>query len=106
MGIGKLEAYLERGLDGQKLYIFVTDGEHRSIAKPLELEPVTDGIYIEPTLRLPYRDDAFLQSLVDQAWDMGIRPRHAKDGKPEVEALKNHLEDMRSLVFKQKGTNK
>jgi hypothetical protein len=51
-------------------------------------------------------DQTFLQDIVDQAWDMGIRPRFARETTPEVNAIKYHLEDMRSLVFVTKQTER
>lgn len=74
----------------------------RFIAKPFLLEEMKEGGYIQdPTFSVRGNEgEIFLQELVNQAWDLGIRPRYARETEPQVEAIKFHLEDMRSLVFK------
>lgn len=58
-----------------------------------------DAIVIEPTISGPAGNE-FLQSALDAAWEAGLRPKNWKDERPaEVQALNNHLQDFRKLVF-------
>ena len=44
--------------------------------------------------------DAGGQSLFDALWQAGFRPNSGESSQAHVEAMKYHLEDMRSLVLK------
>lgn len=56
--------------------------------------------YPAPSLVMPAdMGRELLQDIVDRAWDMGVRPYRAKETTPELNALKGHLEDMRSITF-------
>lgn len=41
----------------------------------------------------------FLQAVLNHAWDVGVRPVGFLDTTKEVGALREHLHDMRALVF-------
>lgn len=43
---------------------------------------------------------AFMQSFLDEAWLIGLRPAHYQEDDKELKATRAHLEDMRTLVFK------
>ncbi len=43
---------------------------------------------------------AFFQGCLDKAWSMGLRPEHYQQDSKELQAVRGHLEDMRTLVFK------
>ena len=56
----------------------------------------------EPTLQ--FRGDnalSFLQSLAEGLAESGFHPKEIEASNKQIEALKNHLEDMRRLVFKE-----
>ena len=76
-------------------------GDVLHVAKPVELEFETKDEFtdVKPTLRVCGGRE-FLQSLRDALDDLGIPSnRHAKvEGL--LEAQKEHLSDMRKLVFK------
>ena len=56
----------------------------------------------EPTIKFYDRDaDDFLKGLSDGLVASGYRPDALKASDKEVAAIKNHLEDMRTLVFSQ-----
>lgn len=42
-----------------------------------------------------------LQSILDAAWEQGLRPTGFTDIKNETTAIKYHLEDMRKIAFNQ-----
>lgn len=44
----------------------------------------------------------FMQAICDEAWENGIYPCQLADKKDELAATKYHLEDMRTLVLKDK----
>ena len=56
-----------------------------------------DGLYQSPPLVLAEED---AQNLLQELWNAGIRPNNGEGTTAQVAALKSHLEDMRSLVFK------
>jgi hypothetical protein len=102
------EAYIERGLyRGTSIHIVEKRaGVVTAIAKPMvmvAINPDEPDTLHDPAIVLPHHDTTLLQSIVDQAWDLGIRPRYAQESGPQLGAMKNHLEDMRRLVFKDEG---
>ncbi len=73
------------------------------IVQPLVLEsveqnsvsPETVGVLNDVT-----REEAteFLRSIMDAAWELGIRPTNFTDHTNELTAVRYHLEDMRMLA--------
>ena len=85
------------------LYENKPDGEY--IVKPtkLELEKYELGAQIEPTFRFNESGGTeFLNSLVNALVEAGFKPDEIKAHDRQVEAIKYHLEDMRSLALKSK----
>lgn len=64
------------------------------VPKPLSEEDAVREI--EPTLRLRPEE---AQSLMDELWNVGIRPAAAAGSAGQLSAVQAHLEDMRRLVF-------
>jgi hypothetical protein len=65
---------------------------------------------IEPATMVPedcwlhhdkYENEAFLQAMMDAAWERGLKPAGYRNDNPQLDAIKYHLEDMRKLVFKE-----
>ena len=73
----------------------VTD-RHIAYATNIEFKVVEEGSLIpEPLLNL---DETDAQGLMNELWKAGVRP--TEEGTiGQLEAVKYHLEDMRSLVF-------
>lgn len=67
------------------------------VARPVTMDAVKQGQQVEPMVRLP-RDAA--QTLFEQLWLIGFRPREGYGTHGQVGAMKDHLEDMRRLVFR------
>lgn len=67
------------------------------VAKPLVFEEHTEGLPKKPTVKLR-RAEA--QQLFDLLWKEGYRPADGTGNAGHTQALGNHLEDMRRLVFK------
>jgi hypothetical protein len=72
----------------------------RAYAKPLVFEKAEPGSYVrEATIE---DGDEFLQAVLNHAWEIGLRPAGFNDTTQQVAAIKDHLSDMRALVFKTK----
>lgn len=79
----------------------ILDREAMSFVSSLNLANVEKGEGVEiPSLFNLTKDN--LISLMDQLWNLGIRPSNGSGDANAFEALKYHLEDMRKLVFKEK----
>ena len=91
------DGFMPTSFNGEKV-----DG-HTYIAQPIEFEllnrhgvrPTSEH---KPMLRLD-RDLAreFMQAMMNEAWNMGLRPSGVKDLTSTLEATRYHLEDMRQL---------
>lgn len=62
----------------------------------LVLEPIEDT---DPTPAICNIDDGSAQKLMDDLWNMGIRPTENRGGSETVAAMQRHLEDMRTIAF-------
>jgi len=82
--------------DGSRDVIAPLDMSITREMKPHEIPP-------EPTLKF-HGDiaDDFLRGMADGLVAAGYKPDELKASDKEVSAIKNHLEDMRSQVFKEK----
>lgn len=60
--------------------------------------PADEGVWHPPALRMQQED---AQQLIDALWDAGLRPTEGSGSAGALAATQRHLEDMRSLVFKQ-----
>jgi hypothetical protein len=47
------------------------------------------------------RADDFLQPILNEAWDKGMRPAGFADVKNETAAIRDHLADMKAIAFHQ-----
>ena len=59
-----------------------------------------EGSTFDPSFRL---DETRAQLLMDRLWDCGFRPSAGAGSAGAMDAVTRHLEDMRTLVFQQKG---
>lgn len=79
--------------------VFGYEGQKRWAAKPVEMEDIGDAPVGQPSFTLTKQN---VQVIFDQLWAAGYRPNDGTGNTGHVEALKYHLEDMRSLVFERK----
>lgn len=70
-------------------------GVHSAV-KQLVFEDVQGGDLIEPSFQLSHQQS---QALFNSLWQIGFRPTDGTGNSGHVEALRNHLEDMRRIVF-------
>lgn len=80
------------------LYIFDDDGA----AKPVEMIS-RDRFESRPSC-VNFDDKQELQDLIDDLWSIGLRPSARPDEyKAQLHTMNNHLNDMRTLVFKERN---
>lgn len=68
-----------------------------AVVKNLTMEPITPGMYQEPTGRITKQA---AQVLMDDLWAAGLRPSEGSGSAGSLRATERHLEDMRSIVSK------
>jgi hypothetical protein len=72
-----------------------------SVAQPLTFTEQPEGTaYTEPVMVLSQKD---AQQLMDELWQCGLRPSEGTGSAGAMAAVQKHLEDMRTLVFKEKS---
>ena len=71
----------------------------RHVGSPCVFTPATPGSVVTPTFRL---DPAAAQLLMEQLWQMGLRPRDGAGSLAHVDAMKDHLADLRRIAFARK----
>ncbi|WP_421849829.1 hypothetical protein [Oricola sp.] len=93
------------GGDGNLYMGFQREDGRRELVKPFTLELQAEhGLVIDPTLKggfyqSPGGATGFLQSALDEAWRIGLRPTGHDSSQTEFDALARHLEDMRAISF-------
>ena len=90
-----------RGVD---IYLVNEDFERTAVGEPFIVNMVEDD---GATLRTPTMtlDNKTAQLFMDALWECGIRPNNGEGMGAQVAAIKYHLEDMRSLVFKKESND-
>lgn len=73
-------------------------GDIVGVARPMVIERVKEGDSRQPTMQMS-RADA--QDLMDQLWQIGLRPSEGTGSAGAMAATQAHLQDMRRLVFEQ-----
>lgn len=76
-------------------------GMRSFIQAPLTLRTYDECARIEDADVDLMRDmdgQAFLQAMLEAAWEIGLRPKDFADHKNELTAVRYHLEDMRMLA--------
>lgn len=88
--------------DSFKLYAKQTiNGQvYALVAGPIQIKPAERSMMWPEFMDLTLTDDAG-QSLFDALWAAGFRPKGGESSVAHVEAMKEHLGDMRKLVFAQ-----
>lgn len=75
-------------------------------AQPIEfklLTPEEEGTIQPPTLPISFES---AQQLMDELWQIGIRPTNGAGSVGQLAATEKHLEDMRVLAFHRSGAQK
>lgn len=81
------------------IHFVAEDGRSvRSIAQPVVFkEDEEDGAYPQPPALSLKRDDA--QHLMDELWNVGLRPSEGSGSAGSLAATERHLKDMQKLAF-------
>ena len=69
-------------------------------AQPIKFEAVEEGRCIDPVLSLKKEE---LQLLMDELWQIGIRPSNGECSVGEIGAIRDHLADMKQIAFHKLG---
>ena len=78
--------------------IGAADGKVKAVSKPIELQEVApDGDWPRDNWIELELDQA--QQLMDDLWLAGVRPKEAAGSIGQLDAVKYHLEDMRSIAL-------
>ena len=85
------------------LGLFIADktGNIHCNAQPIVFEKTDTNCYTPSCVRFDRKEE--FQDLFDDLWSMGLRPSARSDEyKAQLETMKDHLNDMRAIVFKEK----
>ncbi len=91
---------------GTRIWVVNEKADGLSVASPINMEWVEADASkdIPPTFVFGSREGhEFLQELSNALVRAGFKPDELAASNKQVDAIKYHLEDMRSLVFKEKG---
>ncbi len=76
--------------------LLIKDGE--SVATNIIMTKFDRDVYVDPSLKL---SNESAQLLIDELWKAGLRPSEGTGIAGSLKATERHLEDMRTLVFKE-----
>jgi hypothetical protein len=83
------------------LWIMDGSGESRVNGEPITMRPIGQYEAALPVAKI--EDIKCLQDLIDDLWYLGLRPSaRADEYKAQLDSTRDHLNDMRALVFKGK----
>ena len=69
-----------------------------AVKSPLTMESRASHQILEETLEISFDE---VQSLMDDLWYAGFRPKTTRDGNEVVGAMKEHINDLRRVAFKE-----
>ena len=78
--------------------LLVRDGD--SVGVSIVMEAKDPAIMVDPTMRI---SRMAAQTLMDDLWQVGIRPTEGAGSAGSLRATEKHLSDMRQIAFKQLG---
>lgn len=80
-----------------QFFVKAMDGQPRLVAKPIEMEEAKDNFAGPgPTLTLSRETG---QELMDQLWEVGLRPTEGTGSAGALAATQAHLADMKKIAF-------
>lgn len=94
----RLRARYDLCTDRTDFLLEIKRESERLVVKPVVFESIGLGLIDGPTFSLPQElATDFLRSVMDVAWEMGVRPTGYDN---DLGATKAHLRDMRALAFR------
>lgn len=100
----KYQFHAERGIytRGIKLHMADLSGKGIAVATGILFTTVEDGALREqPLIDLPLES---AQQLMDELYHVGVRPSQAAGSAGQLDAIKYHLEDMRTIALGKAAT--
>ena len=99
----KFRFHAQRSLfqPGISLHMAALGDKHLSVATNITFQKIEEGAAYENPMVVLGIEDA--QQLMDELYHVGVRPSQAAGSAGQLDAVKYHLEDMRSLVFQKGG---
>ena len=94
----KISATHNHMLDAVEFYLH-TDNSVCTKIEMKTIENMQTLAYI-PEFEPIRLSSAMAQRLLDQLWNIGLRPHNNKYGDEVVKTMSNHLSDMRKIAFK------
>lgn len=67
-----------------------------SVAKSMTMEKIPEGGRFDPTLKITREEG---QSLMDELWQVGLRPSEGTGSAGSLAVTERHLADMREISF-------
>jgi hypothetical protein len=93
-----LDFHVQRDPSMRGVRLYVTQRDPRtgdvSTVRPLVVEKVPDGEMIPTAACITYEA---ADRLIDQLWKEGFRPTDIKDDSGQIEAMKEHIKDLRRI---------
>lgn len=98
LGRIRMKAHLSPCFDQLDILAIEGSGEDLRCIKTVEAVKIGCGYSLDPIARI---DQEAAQELMDSLWQCGIRPSEKTAGpeKGELVSVREHLDDMRRLVF-------
>jgi hypothetical protein len=94
----KIIAHKEPWSSRVGLVMLSEDGKAAAIN--VTFKSIENGEYVGPADYLSQND---AQALMDSLWSAGLRPSEGSGSASALAATQRHLDDMRSLVFKERS---
>ena len=82
--------------DGFSVHILEDDKKKIVTSIVMTVGERTNGEYYSPPMILSEDE---VQQIMDQLWQCGVRPRNGEGSNAQINAMKNHLDDMRKIAF-------
>ena len=98
--IRALRANMSLGVDKIELYGYQRDSQGQAEAKELQMVKCEEYVQLKPFAVI---ENPQAQVLMDDLWAAGIRPSEGRGSAGAMEAVLNHLKDMRKIAFKKLG---
>ena len=82
------------------LYISLfNQGSKELFVGKLAFEKIERGFILEPLLRIDDEQASTLKILAEDLWKNGIKPQESVSTQGQLQAIDNHLQDMRKITF-------
>lgn len=91
------EWYVSYSIARQGVELFLRDGDNYVAHATCHVKKIEQGALVGPFMVI---DRTEAQQLMQGLWNAGFRPNNGEGTSAQVTAMKEHLADLRRLVFK------